>query len=134
MPMLWMSVSVSSSQSSMCEEAIRISWGPSLVPGTYDVVRSSGIGRMTTRALSKLAVVGLVPPNSPGVTWSYSNGRFIHVLETGGRNRGAVDRHHARAHGAEHRSLASREQRRRGRGQRAREKRQRHGGVGLDGD
>ena len=34
MPMLWMSVSVSSSHNSMCDEAIRISWGPSRVPGT----------------------------------------------------------------------------------------------------
>ena len=37
-------------------------------PGTYEVVRSSGIGRMTTRALSKSVVLGVVPPNSPMVT------------------------------------------------------------------
>src|SRR6476660_3273202 len=82
MPMLWTSVCVSSSQSSMCDEATRISCGPFRVPGTYDVVRSSGTGRMTTRALSKSEVVGVGPPNSPRVPRSYSNGRFIHVLES----------------------------------------------------
>ncbi len=82
MPMLWTSVCVSSSHSSMCDEATRISCGPVRVPGTYDVVRSSGIGRITTRALSKSEVVGVVPPNSPRVTRSYSNGRCIHVLES----------------------------------------------------
>src|SRR5256885_15758692 len=128
MPMLWMSVSVSSSHNSMCDEAIRISCGPSLVPDTYDVVRSSGIGRMTTRALSKLAVVGLVPPNSPGVTWSYSKGRFIQVLEAVGRDPCAVDRHHARAHRAEHRRLAVGGQRRGGGGAGAR-----RGGGGPPG-
>ena len=95
MPMLWTSVSVSSSHNSMCDDATRISCGPLRVPGTYDVVRSSGIGRMTTRALSKSVVVGLVPPNSPGVTDSYSNGWLIPVLETIGRYRLAVDGHDA---------------------------------------
>ena len=33
--------------------------------GVDEVVRSSGTGRITTRALSKSAVVGVVPPNSP---------------------------------------------------------------------
>src|SRR5689334_9317297 len=65
----------------MCEEATRISCGPFRVPGTYDVVRSRGMGKITTRALSKPAVVGIVPPNSPTETRSYSKGRFIHLLE-----------------------------------------------------
>src|SRR5919198_5714751 len=102
MPMLCTSVSVSSSQSSMCDEATRISCGPLRVPGTYEVVRSSGIGRMTTRALGKSVVVGVVPPNSPTVSWSYSNGRFIHSLEAFAGHRLAVDRHDARRDG-EHR-------------------------------
>src|SRR6266853_3869894 len=76
MPMLWTSVCVSSSQSSMCDEATRISCGPVRVPGTYDVVRSKGIGRMTTRAASKSTVVGVVPPNAPTSMCSYSNGSF----------------------------------------------------------
>src|SRR4029450_3072090 len=46
-------------------DARRISWGPLRVPGTYDVVRSSGIGRTTTRAPAKSAVDGVVPRNSP---------------------------------------------------------------------
>ena len=37
---------------------------------------------MTTRACSKSVVVGVVPPNSPTATCSYSNGRLIHFLET----------------------------------------------------
>src|SRR6266699_3801477 len=97
--MLWTSVCVSSSHNSMWEEATRISCGPSRVPGTYDVVRSSGTGRMTTRAFSKSVEVGLVPPNSPGVTESYSNGRLIHVLEAIGGYDLAVDRHHTRRQG-----------------------------------
>src|SRR4029077_12585184 len=96
MPTLWTSVCVSSSHSSMCDEATRISCGPLRVPGTYDVVRSSGTGRMTTRALSKSVGVGVVPPNSPTATRSYSNGRFIHFLEAVVRNGLAVDRHDAR--------------------------------------
>ena len=48
---------VSSSHNSICDEATRISCGPVRVPGTYEVVRSSGTGRMTTRALSKSAAV-----------------------------------------------------------------------------
>src|SRR5215470_18553786 len=95
MPMRWTSVSVSSSHSSMCDEATRISCGPLRVPATYDVVRSSGTGRMTTRAFSKSVVVGVVPPNSPTATWSYSNGRFIHFLEMVARDGLAVDGHHA---------------------------------------
>ena len=87
MPMLCTSVSVSSSQSSMCDEATRMSCGPLRVPATYDVVRSSGIGRITTRAFSKSVVVGVVPPNSPTAMRSYSNGRFIHFLEPIGGNR-----------------------------------------------
>src|SRR5215831_11093740 len=84
MPMLWTSVCVSSSQSSMCDDATRISWGPVRVPGTYDVVRSNGTGRMTTRALSKSTIVGVVPPNSPTAMLSYSKGSFdIDVLEEG---------------------------------------------------
>src|SRR6266849_542055 len=93
MPMLWTSVCVSSSQSSMCDEATRISCGPLRVPGTYDVVRSSGIGRMTTRARAKSVVVGVVPPNSPTSIWSYSNGRLIHYLEALVGNGLAVGRH-----------------------------------------
>src|SRR5438034_11376551 len=96
MPMLWTSVWVSSSQSSMCDEATRISCGPWRVPAAYDVVRSSGTGRMTTRAFSKSVVVGVVPPNSPTATRSYSNGRFIHFLEAVVRNGLAVDGHDAR--------------------------------------
>src|ERR1051325_5861009 len=84
MPMLWTSVCVSSSQSSMCEEATRISCGPVRVPGTYDVVRSNGIGRITTRARSKSTIVGVVPPKSPTAMLSYSKGSFdIDVLEEG---------------------------------------------------
>src|SRR5919112_1469037 len=97
MPMLWTSVWVSSSHSSMCDEATRISCGPLRVPGTYDVVRSSGIGKMTTRALAKSVVVGVVPPNSPSARCSYSNGRFIHFLETIGGDRLAIDGHRSRA-------------------------------------
>src|SRR5438874_13326508 len=81
MPTVWTSVSVSSSHSSMCDEATRISCGPLRVPGTYDVVRSSGMGRMTTRALSKVVVVGGRPPNCLGATWSKSSGGFSHFLE-----------------------------------------------------
>jgi hypothetical protein len=69
-PMLWTSLSVSSSQSSRCEDATRISCGPVRVPETYDVVRSRGTGRKTTRAFSKVVGVGVVPPNSPMATRS----------------------------------------------------------------
>src|SRR4029077_8697914 len=95
MPTLWTSVCVSSSHSSMCDEATRISCGPLRVPGTYDVVRSRGIGRMTTRALLKSVGAGVVPPNSPTVIWSYSNGRFIHALEALVGHGLSVDRHDA---------------------------------------
>src|ERR687887_772770 len=98
MPMLCTSVSVSSSHSSMCDEATRISCGPLRVPGTYEVVRSSGIGKTTTRALGKSVVVGVVPPNSPTVSRSYSNGRFIHSLEAFVGNRVTIDRHDAGSH------------------------------------
>ena len=40
MPMGWMSTFSSSSHSSMCDEATRISRGPFRVPLTYDVVLS----------------------------------------------------------------------------------------------
>ncbi len=63
----------------MCDEATRISCGPVRVPGTYEVVRSKGIGRMTTRAASKSTMVGVVPPNAPTAMYSYSNGNFIAV-------------------------------------------------------
>src|SRR5450759_5315709 len=131
--MLCTSVSVSSSHNSMCDDATRISCGPLRVPGTYDVVRSSGMGRMTTRALANSVVVGVVPPNSPTVTWSYSNGRLIHVLEALVGNRLTVDRHHAVGEG-EYRHLPRFEQRRGARDQRAREARQRDRRVGLDRD
>src|SRR6266850_7531150 len=99
MPMRWTSVCVSSSHSSMCDDATRISCGPLRVPGTYDVVRSSGTGKMTTRACSKSVVVGVVPQNSPVASRSYSNGRFIHFLEAIGGDRQAVDGHDARGQG-----------------------------------
>src|SRR5258708_36711446 len=96
MPILCTSVWVSSSHNSICDDATRISCGPLRVPGTYDVVRSRGIGRMTTRAWVKSVGVGRVPPNSPTATRSYSNGRFILGLEAIGRNRLVVDGHDAR--------------------------------------
>src|SRR6185295_17907071 len=99
MPMRCTSVPVSSSHNSMCDDATRISCGPLRVPGTYDVVRSSGIGTMTTRALSKSVLVGVVPPNSPRVCWSYSNGRLIQFLEALVGDVEAVDRHDARRQG-----------------------------------
>src|SRR5262245_1574120 len=94
-PTPWTSVPVSSSHNSMCDDATRISCGPLRVPATYDVVRSSGIGRMTTRACAKSVVVGVVPPNSPMATWSYSNGRLIQLLEPLARHGLAVDCHDA---------------------------------------
>src|SRR5206468_9855124 len=123
MPMPCTSVCVSSSHSSMWEDATRISCGPLRVPGTYEVVRSSGIGRMTTRAPAKSVVVGIVPPNSPTATRSYSNGRLIDLLETVARYGLAVDRHHTRAQ-IEHRHRSRGEQRGTGDGERAREQRQ----------
>src|SRR4029077_2472306 len=131
MPMLWTSVSVSSSHSSMCDDATRISCGPFRVPGTYDVVRSSGIGKIATRALSKSLVVGVVPPNSPTAMRSYSNGRFIHILEAVVRNGLLVDRHQTRRQ-SEDRRLAPGQNMRIGVRQRAGQQRQRDGGVGLD--
>src|SRR5262245_746090 len=130
MPMLCTSVDVSSSHSSMCDDATRISCGPLRVPGTYDVVRSSGIGRMTTRALPKSVVVGVVPPNSPRDCWSYSNGRLIHFLEALVGNGEAVDRHHARRQ-VEGWFLAGGQERLGGRRKRADEERQRDRRVGL---
>src|SRR5438067_13007575 len=88
---------------------------------------------MTTRAFSKSVVVGVVPPNSPTVIWSYSNGRFIHALEALGGDGLAVDGHDA-ARERELRLPPRGEQRSRGGGERAREERQRDGGVGLDRD
>src|SRR5439155_18198318 len=134
MPMLWTSVCISSSQSSMCDDATRISCGPVRVPGTYDVVRSSGIGRMTTRAWAKSVVVGVVPPNSPIVTCSYSNGRFIHFPEGDkavAGDGGAVDGHGTRGQ-VEDRPLPLDDDILRARGEGGREQRQRDGGVGLD--
>src|SRR5439155_3206523 len=133
MPMLCTSVSVSSSHSSMCDEATRISCGPFRVPATYDVVRSSGAGKTTTRALAKSVVVGVVPPNSASVSRSYSNGRLIHFLETFVGNRVTVDGHDARRHG-EHRHGALLQERRGRRRQGADEQRQRDGGIGLHRD
>src|SRR5581483_1636483 len=130
MPMSWMSVSVSSSHSSMCEEATRISCGPLRVPGTYDVVRSRGIGRMTTRARSKGAAGS--PANSPMATWSNSNGRFIHFLETVARDRLAVDGHGPLER--ERRLAARGEDRFGGSRERGGEHGQRDGGVGLHRD
>src|SRR6185503_15656626 len=111
MPILWTSVPVSSSHNSMCDEATRISCGPVRVPAIYDVVRSSGTGRMMTRAFSNVVGVGVVPPNSPRATRSYSNGRFIHFLEAVVGNSLAVDRHHTRRQG-EHRRFSPAEKRR----------------------
>src|SRR5262249_43779938 len=130
MPMLWTSVCVSSSHSSMCDEATRISCGPLRVPGTYDVVRSRGIGKMTTRAFSKSVVVGVAPPNSPIVTCSYSNGRLIHFLEALVGNGLAVDRHGA-ARQREHGFLPLAQERRGRARERAREQRQGDRRVGL---
>src|SRR5207237_7058649 len=134
MPMPWTSVCVSSSQSSMCDEATRISCGPVRVPGTYDVVRSSGIGRMTTRAWAKSVVVGVVPPNSPIVTWSYSNGRFIHFPEGDkaiAGDGGAVDGHGTRGQ-IEDGPFPLADKTLRAAGESGRQQRQRDRGVGLD--
>src|SRR5947207_11808087 len=117
----------------MCDEATRISCGPLRVPGTYDVVRSSGMGRMTTRALAKSVVVGVVPPNSPIATWSYSNGRFIHLLEALVRDGEAVDRHDA-AGQREHRHLARGQRGARAAGEGAGEQGQGDRRVRLHGD
>src|SRR5262249_17854587 len=133
MPMLWTSGCASSSHSSMCDEATRISCGPLRVPGTYDVVRSRGIGKMTTRAFSKSVVVGVAPPNSPIVTCSYSNGRLIHFLEALVGNGLAVDRHQTVGQ-REDRLLARGDERRGRGGERAGENGQRDGRVGLHRD
>src|SRR5688572_18666733 len=108
-----------------------MSCGPLRVPATYDVVRSSGTGRMTTRAFSKSVVVGVVPPYSPTATRSYSNGRFIHSLEVIGRNGLAVNRHDARRQGEDGRPAPRQNRRRRGR-ERRRQNRQRDRAVGLN--
>ena len=63
-------IQVAARGKTICDDATRISCGPRRVPGTYDVVRSSGIGRMTTRALAKSVVVGVAPPNAPTVSCS----------------------------------------------------------------
>src|SRR5579872_1758939 len=134
MPTLCTSVCVSSSHSSMCDEATRISCGPVRVPGTYDVVRSSGIGRTTTRAPSKSVVVGVVPPYSPIVTCSYSNGRFIHFPESEkavGCDAGAVDGHWPGGE-IEHRPLAAGQQLFCALRERGREERQGDRRVGLN--
>src|SRR5262249_28119813 len=88
---------------------------------------------MTTRAFSKSVVVGVVPPNSPTVTWSYSNGRLIPFLEALVRHGLAVARHHTIGR-RESRLLARGDERRGAGGQRAGEDRQRDGGVGLHRD
>src|SRR5712692_6408625 len=85
---------------------------------------------MTTRARAKSVVVGVVPPNSPTSIWSYSNGRLIHYLEALVGNGLAVDRHDAARQG-EYRDPARGQQRRRGRGERACQQRQRDRRVGL---
>jgi hypothetical protein len=61
----------------MCDEASRISRGPLRVPETYDVVRSTGTGRITTRDSSKDRMIGIAPPKAIGAPWSYSNGKLI---------------------------------------------------------
>src|ERR1700693_6194239 len=115
----------------MCEDATRISWGPVRMPETSDVVRSRGTGRKTTRALSNVVGVGVVPPKSPMATRSYSNGRFIHFLEAIVRNRLAVNRHDAGRQG-EHRRLAPRDNGEGGTGERTDQQGQGDRGVGLD--
>src|SRR5207244_8842978 len=114
-------------------EATRISCGPLRVPGTYEVVRASGTGRMTTRACSKSVVVGVVPPNSLEASRSYSNGRFINFVETIGGDSQPIDGHDARGQ-SEHGWLALGNQRRRRGRQRARQERQRDRRVGLHRD
>jgi len=54
----------------MCDDASRISRGPFRVPDTYDVVRSTGTGRMTTRESSNDFIVGIAPPNCSGAPCS----------------------------------------------------------------
>src|SRR5581483_8615840 len=85
---------------------------------------------MTTRAFSKSVVVGVVPPNSPTATRSYSNGRFIHFLEAVVRDGLAVDRHQARVEG-ERRLAARRRLRFAADGEGAGQQRQRDRRVGL---
>src|SRR5262245_31313448 len=91
------------------------------------------MGKMTTRAFSKSVVVGVVPPNSPSATCSYSNGRLIHFLEAIVGDRLPVDGHRARTE-REHRLGARGEQRRGRRRERADEERQGDGRVRLDRD
>src|SRR5256885_8793291 len=85
---------------------------------------------MTTRAFSKSVVVGVVPPNSPTATRSYSNGRFIHFLEAVVRNGLAVDRHDARGQREDRLAPASGDMRAADR-QRAHQQRQRDARIGL---
>ncbi len=70
MPTPCTSAPTSSSQSSMCDEAWRISRGPLRVPETYDVVRSTGTGRTTTRESSNDRGYGTAPPKASGTPWS----------------------------------------------------------------
>src|SRR5262245_41529831 len=131
MPIPCTSVPVSSSHNSICEDATGISCGPMRVPGTYEVVRSSGMGRITTRAPLKSDGLGVVPPNSPMATRSYSNGRLIHFLEALAGDRLAVDRHRPRGMGEDWLRPRAAE-RRSGDGERAGQNRQRDRRIGMD--
>src|SRR6476659_4227921 len=64
----------------MCDEASRISRGPFRVPETYDVVRSTGTGRITTCDSSNDRMIGIVPPKAIGAACSYSNGKLISTV------------------------------------------------------
>ena len=70
MPTLCTSAPSSSSHNSMCDEASRISRGPLRVPGTYEVVRSTGTGSTTTRDSSNDVGCGSAPPKTSGAPWS----------------------------------------------------------------
>jgi hypothetical protein len=70
MPTPWTSAPTSSSQSSMCDDACRISRGPLRVPETYEVVRSTGTGRTTTCESSNDREYGIAPPKARGTPWS----------------------------------------------------------------
>ena len=80
MPMLWTSVAVSSSQNSIWDEATRISCGPVRVPGTYEVVRSSGIGKDHDPGAVEIGVASM-PPNVAGSDVAGSQTAGSSVLE-----------------------------------------------------